>query len=375
MPLELLKTLLSRPSLTPEDSGCQSIIAEHLKPAGFIAETLPQAAVSNLWLRRGNTSPLLVFAGHTDVVPPGDRAHWNTDPFTLTEKDGYLYGRGTADMKGGLAACITACERFVRDFPQHKGSIALLLTSDEEGEARDGTRYVMETLNRRGENIQWCVVVEPSSTNTLGDTIRNGRRGSLSATLTIIGKQGHIAYPEKSLNPIHIALPVLHQLAELHWDDGNEYFPPSHFQFSRINSDAGASNVTPAILEADFNLRFCTEINAQQIRSRIEETLQNSQLEYQLDWKSAPLAEPFLTKPGQLIEVAQETLYEINGSKAALSAGGGTSDGRFIAPTCHEVIELGLVNQTIHQVNECIKKTDLECLTKIYQRLIEKLLT
>lgn len=373
MPLDLLKELVRRPSLTPEDAGCQNLICERLERSGFAATRFNCKAVSNLWLRHGSKPPLLAFAGHTDVVPAGNLSLWKTDPFDPVEKDGRLYGRGAADMKGGLAAVVTACESFAGAHPDHKGSLALMLTSDEEGPARDGTRYLMQELNKRNERIDWCVIGEPSSEKSVGDTIRNGRRGSLSGLLKITGRQGHIAYPEKTVNPIHRAFPLLHQMSRLQWDDGNAHFPPTGFQFSRISADAGASNVVPQTLEAAFNLRFSTETTDAAIRKRIRTLLDESGQEYSLDWDLS--AQPFLTRPGLLTQTAQNAIRKITATDARLSTAGGTSDGRFIAPGGTEVVEVGPVNETIHQVNEYVRIEELETLSLIYGEIMTMLLS
>ena len=371
MPFELTKTLVSRRSITPEDGGCQNLITERLKPLGFKDENLNHQGISNLWLRRGKDAPLLVFAGHTDVVPAGDKSAWHTDPFIPTEKDGFLYGRGTADMKGGIAAMVVACERFIKAHPSHTGSIAFLLTSDEEGKAIHGTRYVMEQLLQRQEKINWCIIGEPSSNEHVGDTVRHGRRGSLTGYLTIKGKQGHTAYPDRALNPVHQVIPILEQLHQIRWCSGNEYFPPTSFQICKLQADAGADNIIPGTLQTTLNWRFSPETSDSEIRGQVETMLKAHQLNYHLDWYLS--GQPFLTEPGILIQAAKESIHDLTGQQTQLSAGGGTSDGRFIAPSGAEVIEVGLVNKTIHQVNECIRIDDLEKLTQIYQRILEKL--
>ena len=372
MPLALTKELISRRSVTPDDGGCQATIAEYLTDCSFTHETFHHQGVSNSWLRRGTEAPLFVFAGHTDVVPVGNAAAWHSEPFTPTEKDGYLYGRGAADMKGGIAAMVVACKRFVQTHPSHQGSIAILLTSDEEGPAEHGTRYAMEQLSKRNEKIDWCVIGEPSSSQTLGDTIRNGRRGSLTGYLTIKGKQGHVAYADKAINPIHQASPVLKQLCEIQWDQGNDYFPATSFQICKLSADANADNIIPDKLLVTFNFRFSPETSDDKIRHKVEALLGQQPIDYTIDWRLS--GQPFLTKSGKLTQTAQEAVYEITRTRTQLSAGGGTSDGRFIAPSGAEVIELGLCNDSIHQVNECVLINDLEQLTQIYQRLMEKLL-
>lgn len=371
--LELARELIGRPSITPEDAGCQRLLGERLAACGFAVETLPFGEVSNSWLRRGEQSPLFVFAGHTDVVPPGPREHWCCDPFTATlNDDGMLYGRGAADMKGSIAAFVTACERFVAAHPKHRGSIALLLTSDEEGPAINGTRRVIETLNARGECIDWCLVGEPSSTKEVGDIVKNGRRGSLSGKLHVRGKQGHVAYPHLARNPIHLALPALEELAAKLWDEGNDHFPPTTFQISNIAAGTGAGNVIPGELEVDFNFRFSTETTADALRQCVAGILEHHALNYRIDW--ALSGEPFLTPAGDLVEAVKQAINDTTGLETQLSTSGGTSDGRFIAPTGAQVIELGPVNASIHQIDEHVRATDLDTLSSIYEAVLRRLL-
>jgi succinyl-diaminopimelate desuccinylase len=370
--LELARKLIARPSVTPHDAGCQDIIVEHLEPLGFIAERLRFGEVDNLWLRRGRGRPLLVFAGHTDVVPPGPPELWDSPPFDPELRDGYLYGRGAADMKGSLAAMISACEAFAAAHPEHPGSFALLLTSDEEGPAKDGTARVVETLQGRGEKIDWCLVGEPSSHTRLGDVIKNGRRGSLSGRLRIYGQQGHVAYPHLADNPIHRTAPLIAELATLEWDQGNEYFPPTSFQISNIDAGNNAGNVIPGALTLQFNLRYSTELTPELLRQRIETLLRDHGLRFELNWTHS--GEPFLTASGALVSACREAIREITGLEAELSTAGGTSDGRFIAPIGAQVVELGPVNASIHKINEHVLAADLETLSQIYIRVLERLL-
>jgi len=370
--LELAKQLIARPSVTPDDRECQTLIAERLQALGFINEHHRFGEVDNLWARRGTEPPLFVFAGHTDVVPPGPVNQWQYDPFTPTIKDGTLYGRGSADMKSSIAAMICACEQFIDNNPEHNGSIGFLITSDEEGPATDGTVKLVELLQRRDENIDWCLVGEPTSTNTVGDVVKNGRRGSLSGTLTIIGTQGHIAYPQLADNPIHRFAPALPDLVNEKWDNGNDFFPPTSFQISNINAGTGANNVIPATVEVLFNLRFSTEITQEKIRHRIEEILDSHELEYELDW--ALSGNPFLTPEGRLIDATRTAIQKVRRFDTELSTSGGTSDGRFIAPTGAQVLELGPVNASIHKINENIDINELEQLMHIYQEILVQLL-
>jgi len=370
--LELLKDLVSRQSVTPEDAGCQDVLAQRLTPLGFVDERLNFDDTQNIWLRRGHVAPLLVFLGHTDVVPTGNLAHWNTPPFEPTLKEGKLYGRGTADMKGGIACFITAVERFIAKHPNHQGSIALMITSDEEGIATNGVVKVIEVLENRQEKINWCLVGEPSSDKQLGDMIRVGRRGSLCAQLTVKGIQGHVAYPEMADNPIHHIAPALQALAEEVWDEGNQFFPPTSLQISNINGGTGAENIIPASVEVLFNLRFCTELTETVIKQRTELILNQFDFDYELTWRLS--GNPFLTESGALVEAAHVAIKRITGLETLDDTGGGTSDGRFIAPTGAEVIELGVLNETIHKVNECVDIADLETLSDIYEQLLIELL-
>ncbi len=370
--LELAQALIARPSVTPEDAGCQDLIAERLAPLGFRVEPMPFGEVSNLWAVRGDQGPLLCFAGHTDVVPPGPLEAWRHPPFEPTIDDGCLYGRGAADMKGSIAAMITAVERFLEKHPEPAGRLAFLITSDEEGPAVDGTVKVVETLSARGERIDWCLVGEPSSAQTVGDTVKNGRRGSLNGVLRVIGVQGHVAYPQLARNPVHQALPALAELAAVEWDQGNEFFPPTSFQISNIHAGTGATNVIPGELEVVFNFRFSTEQTEESLRRRTEAILDRHGLEYQIDWSLS--GNPFLTPAGALVDAARNAIRRVAGIDTKLSTSGGTSDGRFIAPTGAQVIELGPVNATIHKVNECVAVEELERLSQIYQALLEELL-
>ena len=371
--IKLALDLISRPSVTPEDAGCQQTMIARLQALAFNAELLRFEEVDNFWARRGNTGPLFIFAGHTDVVPTGPLDQWDSAPFKPEIRDGYLYGRGAADMKGSLAAFITACERFVANHPDHKGSIALLITSDEEGPSINGTIKVVQHLEARNEKMDWCLVGEPSSTNKVGDVIKNGRRGSLGARLVVHGIQGHVAYPHLAENPIHRIAPVLAELAAEEWDQGNEFFPATSFQISNINAGTGATNVIPGEAEVIFNFRFSTELTAEILQQRVTAILDKHQLKYQLDWNLSGL--PFLTPEGELVSAACDAIQEITGRASELSTAGGTSDGRFIAPTGAQVLELGPVNATIHKVNECVSTEDLDTLSVIYERIMEKLLT
>ncbi|HNP63889.1 MAG TPA: succinyl-diaminopimelate desuccinylase [Woeseiaceae bacterium] len=370
--ITLLCDLVRRRSVTPEDAGCQLLLAARLEAAGFHCETLQFGDVTNLWARRGSGSPVLCFAGHTDVVPPGDIAHWSSDPFEPTVKDGNLFGRGTADMKSGLASMIVAIERFVAGHPNHDGSIALLITSDEEGRARDGTLRVMQTLSERNEKIDWCVIGEPSSQNELGDLVRIGRRGSLSGMLTVSGIQGHVAYPQLADNPIRRFAPVLSELHDIEWDQGNEFFPATSFQVVDIQSGSGAPNVTPAELSARFNFRYSTEWDYESLKRRVQEVFDAHDIEYELRWHLS--GEPFLTKPGKLIDAVVQSVLEFRGAEPELSTGGGTSDGRFISPAGVDVVELGPVNASIHKVDEHVRLDDVVKLTGLYHRIMELLL-
>ena len=371
--LELLKELITRRSLTPDDAGCQQLIAQRLAPLGFKIEHLRFGDVDNLWARRGTQGPLLAFAGHTDVVPTGPLDQWQSDPFTPTLRDGYLYGRGAADMKGGIAAMVTAVERFVAQHPKHPGSIALLITSDEEGPSTHGTVKVIEHLEARKEKIDWCLIGEPTCVKTVGDTIKNGRRGSLTGKLTIHGIQGHVAYPHLALNPVHVSARALAELCTEQWDQGNEFFPPTTFQISNIHAGTGADNVIPGDLEIVFNLRFSTELTPEKIQQRVLNILDGHSFKYDIEWRLS--GQPFLTPRGVLVEAVRDAIKEIIGIETDISTSGGTSDGRFIAPTGAQVLELGVVNASIHKLNECVKLDDLDTLSKIYQRSLEKLLS
>jgi len=370
--LDFARNLIRQPSVTPDDAGCQDLIAEALQPAGFMAEFLTYGEVRNVWLRRGQVDPLLVFAGHTDVVPTGPIEQWHYPPFSATVQDGILHGRGAADMKGSLAAMVTACQQFVVNHPNHLGSIALLITSDEEGPANNGTVKVVEMLCDREEIIDWCVVGEPTSREQTGDVIKNGRRGSLGGKLTIQGVQGHVAYPHLADNPIHRAAEIVTRLTAQTWDEGNEFFPPTTFQVSNLNSGTGASNVIPAQAELDFNLRYSPESSIESIKERVNALCQQVWTDYEIDWSRPNL--PFQTQPGELVDAASAAIYAVTGLTTDLSTEGGTSDGRFIAPTGAQVIELGPVNRTIHQINEQVAVADLETLAIIYQKILENLL-
>ena len=368
--LDLACELIERRSLTPDDAGCQQRIAARLAPLGFRCETLVVNGVTNLWARLGHTPPLVCLAGHTDVVPTGPLTEWASDPFMPTLRDGYLYGRGAADMKGSLAAFVVAVERLVaRASPA--GSIALLITSDEEGPSTDGTAKVVEKLVREGTRIDYCIVGEPSSSARLGDVIKNGRRGTLSATLTVKGIQGHIAYPQLARNPIHLAAAALAELTRMHWDDGNAYFPPTSFQCSNIHAGTGATNVIPGSLDVLFNFRYSTASTRESLARRLEDVLRRHGFDYELAWTAH--GEPFLTPKGRLVDIASEVIREATGIVPALSCDGGTSDGRYIARICQEIVEIGPVNATIHKLNERVAVADLEALTAIYSRILERL--
>ncbi len=370
--LELAKQLIAIDSVTPDDKGCQTIISDRLQALGFHSESMRFGDVDNLWSRYGQQGPLLVFAGHTDVVPTGPVEQWRHDPFTPTIVDDVMYGRGTADMKSSIAAMVCACETLLAENDNIKGSIAFLITSDEEGPAVDGTVKVIETLQRRDEKIDWCLVGEPSSTHTVGDVIKNGRRGSLGGNLVVHGQQGHIAYPHLAENPIHLFAAAMNELVAIEWDQGNDFFPPTSFQISNINGGTGASNVIPGDLDVMFNLRFSTEITAQEIQQRVEQVLDRHELNYTLDWNLS--GNPFLTPGGELVSAAQSAIEEVCGITTELSTAGGTSDGRFIAPTGAQVVELGPVNDSIHKIDENINIHELDKLTAIYTRILRKLL-
>ncbi|HET6724899.1 MAG TPA: succinyl-diaminopimelate desuccinylase [Gammaproteobacteria bacterium] len=367
-PLELAQALIARQSVTPNDAGCQEVIAERLATAGFTIEHLPFGSVSNLWARTGEGAPLVVFAGHTDVVPPGPEDAWTNPPFKPTIRDGHLYGRGAADMKGALASMISAAE----DFKPRSGSLAFLITSDEEGEARDGTAHVVEELTSRGVAIDYCVIGEASSRERLGDMIRHGRRGSLHGRLIVHGIQGHVAYPELARNPVHAALPALTELVEVQWDDGGEHFPPTSLQISNMHSGTGADNVIPGRAEVSFNFRYSAASNVETLQTRVETLLKEHGLDYSLEWREG--GRPFLTQPGALTEAVARAVHAETGYEPELSTGGGTSDGRFIAPAGAAVVELGPVNASIHQVDERVSIDDLPRLARIYRQILEELL-
>ncbi|WP_027157045.1 succinyl-diaminopimelate desuccinylase [Methylobacter luteus] len=370
--LELLKDLIKRDSVTPKDAGCQDLLATRLKKLGFEEERLDFEDTQNIWLRRDDAKPLFVFLGHTDVVPPGPLKAWISPPFEPTIRDGKLYGRGAADMKGGIACFITAVERFIARHPEHQGSIAILLTSDEEGIATNGVVKVVEVLEKRHEKIDWCLVGEPSSDKKIGDVIRVGRRGSLCARLTVLGVQGHVAYPELAENPIHTFAPALKELTEEVWDRGNQFFPPTSLQVSNINAGTGAENIIPGSVEIQFNLRFCTELDEETIKQRTCAILDKHGFRYELQWRLS--GNPFLTEKGALIDAAHAAIKAVTGFETLDDTGGGTSDGRFIAPTGAQVIELGPLNESIHKINENVGLEDLEILTRIYENMLINLL-
>lgn len=368
----LLSALVTRPSVTPDDAGCQHLLAERLGALGFKIESMPFGDVSNLYARRGQDAPVLCFAGHTDVVPPGAVDAWNSAPFEATIRDGIMYGRGTADMKSGLAAMIVALEQFIGEHSEHTGSLAILITSDEEGSARDGTLKVMETLQSRGEHIDWCVLGEPSSESSLGDIVRVGRRGSLSGLLKVHGVQGHVAYPHLADNPIRRFAPLLAELHLVEWDAGNDFFPPTSFQVVDIQSGVGFPNVTPGDLTARFNFRYSTEWTHESLKTRVQSLFSAHDIDYELNWHLS--GEPFLTHPGELTAAVSTAVFEHTGVAPELSTGGGTSDGRFIAPTGTDVVELGPVNASIHKIDEHVRVADVTTLTSMYRRIMEILL-
>ena len=371
-PLALAQELIALRSLTPDDAGCQDRLMARLAPLGFTGETVSANGVTNLWARRGTARPLVCFAGHTDVVPTGPLAQWDSDPFVPTQLDGYLHGRGAADMKASIAAFVTAIEGFVSAHPDAPGSIALLITSDEEGPSVDGTVQVVERLAARGERLDYCIVGEPSSVDALGDMIKNGRRGTLSGTLTVKGVQGHIAYPHLARNPIHAVAPALAELAATTWDAGNDYFPPTTWQCSNIHAGTGATNVIPGTLEVMFNFRFSTASTRESLAARLEEVLRRHGLDYDLAWTGS--GKPFLTERGTLVDVTSAAIRAVTGRTPEISCTGGTSDGRFIADICAEIVELGPVNATIHKLNERVRIADLEPLAAIYRGILERLL-
>lgn len=371
--IQLAQSLIKIDSVTPNDKGCQALMTDHLKQSNFEISDLKFEEVDNFWAQHGAGSPVFVFAGHTDVVPVGDASKWDLDPFSGEVKDGMLHGRGAADMKGSLAAMLDASERFIKDYPDHKGTIGYLITSDEEGPAVNGTVKVCEHLNKIGQNVDYCLVGEPSATNVLGDVIKNGRRGSLNGTLTIVGKQGHIAYPYLANNPIHLAVPVLNELCEELWDKGNEYFPATSFQVSNIHSGTGVTNVIPGTIEVVFNFRYSTESTHEGLQKRVCDMLDKHNLEYEIDWNHSGY--PFLTPKGDLVASCVDAIKKVMNVDTQLSTSGGTSDGRFIAPILNaQVVELGPINATIHQVNECVSAKDLDDLSKIYYHILKNIL-
>ena len=370
--LELTRQLISTRSVTPVDGGCLETIGARLAEAGFTLERIDAGGVSNLWARRGSAGPLFCFAGHTDVVPTGPLDQWNSDPFEPVVRDGMLYGRGAADMKASLAAFVTSTERFVARCPDHAGSIAFLLTSDEEGDAIDGTVRVVEALAARGERLDYCVVGEPTSVTKLGDMIKNGRRGSLSGKLTVKGVQGHIAYPHLAKNPIHMFGPALAELAAIRWDEGNEYFPPTSWQISNIKGGTGATNVIPGTLEVLFNFRFSTASTPESLKARLVDVLNRHGVDHDIVWTLG--GKPYLTPRGTLVDAAEAAIRDVTGLTTELSTTGGTSDGRFIADICAQVVEIGPSNATIHKLNECVAVADIEPLSRIYENLLDRLL-
>ena len=370
--LELTRALIACPSVTPADAGCQALMTERLAASGFRIETLQFGSVTNLWARRGDAHPVLCFAGHTDVVPTGPLEEWRSDPFTPVIRDGVLYGRGAADMKSGLAAMVTATEEFVAAHPDHRGSIAFLITSDEEGPSVDGTKRVVEALKARGETIDWCIVGEPSSGQTVGDTIKIGRRGSLSGRLTVHGVQGHVAYPQLAENPVHTLAPALAELTARTWDGGDAFFQPTTFQISNLNAGTGAPNVIPGELKARFNLRYCPVQTVEALKKTVEDILARHRVRHTIEWYVS--GEPFYTPPGELSQAAVDAITAVTGTAPQLSTGGGTSDGRFIAPLGAQVVELGVTNATIHKVNECVRIEEIGLLHRMYRGVLERLL-
>jgi succinyl-diaminopimelate desuccinylase len=370
--LELTRALIACPSVTPADAGCQALMTERLAASGFRIETLQFGSVTNLWARRGDVSPVLCFAGHTDVVPTGPLEEWRSDPFTPVVRDGNLYGRGAADMKSGLAAMVTATEQFVAAHPDHRGSIAFLITSDEEGPSVDGTKRVVEALKARGETIDWCIVGEPSSSQTVGDTIKIGRRGSLSGRLTVHGVQGHVAYPQLAENPVHTLAPALAELTARTWDAGDAFFQPTTFQISNLNAGTGAPNVIPGELKARFNLRYSPVQTVETLKKTVEDILARHGVRHTIEWYVS--GEPFYTPPGELSQAAVDAISAVTGAAPQLSTGGGTSDGRFIAPLGAQVVELGVTNATIHKVNECVRIEEIGLLHRMYRGVLERLL-
>ncbi|HEB93447.1 MAG TPA: succinyl-diaminopimelate desuccinylase [Gammaproteobacteria bacterium] len=370
--LKLAKDLIARRSVTPADAGCQALMIARLEVIGFSIERLRFGEVDNFWARRGSSKPLYAFAGHTDVVPSGPESNWKYPPFEPTIDAGMLYGRGAADMKGSLAAMLTACERFIAKYPDHTGSIGFLITSDEEGPAIDGTVKVVEHLEARGEKMTGCLVGEPSSSTRVGDVIKNGRRGSLGGKLIVRGMQGHVAYPHLAKNPIHLAAPALAELTSAQWDAGNDFFPATTFQISNINGGTSATNVIPGELEIRFNFRFSTEVTPEELQRQVEVILNRHKLAYDLKWELSGM--PFLTASGELVTAARAAVKTVSGQTPELSTAGGTSDGRFIAPTGAQVLELGPLNATIHKVDECVSVADLDLLSEMYERILQELL-
>ena len=370
--IELAKALISRASVTPDDKGCQSMMIERLEKIGFTVQSLPFGGVENFWATHGSSGPVFAFAGHTDVVPVGIESQWKTKPFEPTIIDGMLYGRGAADMKGSLASMLVATECFVREHPNHPGTIGFLITSDEEGPAVNGTVKVVEYLQHNNQKVDYFLIGEPSSTDTLGDVIKNGRRGSLNAWLTIKGKQGHIAYPQLANNPIHLVIPALDALCNEAWDNGNEYFPATSFQFSNIHSGTGVTNIIPGEIEVVFNFRYSTETTHEKIKTRVLDILDEHHLDYDIEWQHSGF--PFLTPKGALVNACVDAIKTVNGVETELSTSGGTSDGRFISQMDTQVVELGPLNATIHQVNECVSVDDLENLTLVYCQVLQNIL-
>lgn len=371
--ITLAQALIQRPSVTPLDEGCQQLMAERLTNVGFNIENMFFVDTQNMWARKGDKSPVFCFAGHTDVVPTGPENEWQIPPFSGEIKEGYLHGRGAADMKGSLAAMVVATERFIAKYPDHKGSIAFLITSDEEGPFINGTTRVIDELEKRNEKMDMCLVGEPSSTKVLGDVVKNGRRGSLTGFLTVKGVQGHVAYPQLALNPIHLAAPIIEELTNTHWDSGNAYFPATSFQVSNINGGTGAGNVIPGSIEVQFNFRFSTEVTMEILQTKVNEIIKKHNVNYELNWVRNGL--PFLTDTGPLVDATVKAIKHIQNIDTSLETSGGTSDGRFIAQTGAQVIELGPCNATIHKVDECVKADDLEILTDVYEQILIETLT
>ncbi|MBN4075562.1 MAG: succinyl-diaminopimelate desuccinylase [SAR86 cluster bacterium] len=370
--IDLCCELISRPSVSPDDQGCQDVLSARLQKLGFQLENMPFGEVKNLWARRGTTAPLFCFAGHTDVVPASNPENWDSEPFSPEIRDGLLYGRGSADMKGSLAAMITACENFLAQHAEFNGSIAFLITSDEESIAVDGTVKVIETLQNRNEQIDYCLVGEPSSSKVLGDTVRNGRRGSLNGNLKVIGKEGHVAYPDLAINPIHTFLPALTELSQIEWDQGNDYFPATSFQISNISAGQGTTNVIPGEMSLLFNFRFSTEVTAEGLMAQVQAIFDHHYENYELEWQLS--GNPFITEEGVLTNAVVKSIEAVNGVACSLSTGGGTSDGRFIAPSGAQVVELGPINASIHKNNEHVAVADLDQLALMYEKILEEVL-